>query len=266
MTKKLWNGNKLNMTQFLHKKSLLKEKDLPILMPNMTINLNHTQSSLLGTKEIMLGIMLNMTQPTQRNTLLKLKSKPKGPTTPSLNKDNTIKTSKIFTRPWLNLKDKTNCHQLQKMKLLKNTTNSTHSKLLLTTTTDCLKMSRNMIIHGKPNLSFFLTWREITLGTLTSMTKPIGKNIRARVQSPMSKVLNSKAHIQRLKTQKKVLIQRMNLWSARTMLLRHSSMLNLQMRRDLPWNKALDALEEDAIWLLKPLSKLLLVQQLTRRN
>lgn len=152
------------------------------------------------------------------------------------------------------------------MKLLKNTTNSTHYKLPLTTTTDCLKTARNMIINGKPNLSFFLTWREITLGTLMSMITPIGKNTRVRVQSPMSKVLNSKVHIQRLRTHQEVLIQRMNLSDARTMLLRHSSMLNLQMRRDLPWNKALDALEEDAIWLLKPLSKPPLVQQLTRRN
>lgn len=85
------------------------------------------------------------------------------PTVPSCNKEKINKTSK---EPWLNLRAK--CHQLLMMKLLKNTTNSTLSKLLLTTTTDCLKLAWNTIINGKPNLSFFLTLREITLGTSMS--------------------------------------------------------------------------------------------------
>ena len=112
----------------------------------------------------------------------------------SLNKD---KINKIFT---------TLC--LIMMRLLKNTTNSTLFKILSTTTTDCLNL--NTITNGKPNPLFSHTSRETTPGTSMNTITQTGSNIRALLQKPTSKVLNSKIHTQLLRTHQEELNQRMN--------------------------------------------------------
>lgn len=120
------------------------------------------------------------------------------------------------------------------MKLLKNTTESTHSKLLLTATTDWLKIEHNTTIYGKLNLSFSHMSKEITLSTSMSTITLTGMITRPIHQKPMSKVLNIKSHTQPFKILQEMANQRMNSSNAKTMRSRHSSMLNLQMRRDLP--------------------------------
>jgi len=94
--------------------------------------------------------------------------------------------------------------------LLKNTTNSTLSKLLSITSTDYPRKI-NTITSGKPNPSFSHTSKETTPGTSMNTITPTGKIIKAQAQKPTSKVLNSKSHIQPLRTHQEVLIQRMNL-------------------------------------------------------
>lgn len=191
-------------------KTYLNNQDPQILrkqlMPNTIIKVSLTLSSLHGTKEKTLGTKLNMMHPTQLNLRPKLNSKLKELITPSLNKDKIIKINKIFIKIWLNL-NRLN----QWVKLLKNTTNSILSKLPSTTSTDYLRKTKNTITPGKPNPSFSLTSKEITPGTSMNTITPTGKNIKEQAQQPTNKVLNSKTHIQRLRTHQEVLIQRMNL-------------------------------------------------------
>jgi len=97
------------------------------------------------------------------------------------------------------------------MKLLKNTTNSTLFKLLSITSTDYHRIIKNTITNGKLNPSSSHTSRETTPGTSMNTITPTGKITKAKVQKPTNKVLNSKSHIQLLRTHQEVLIQRTNL-------------------------------------------------------
>jgi hypothetical protein len=202
---------KWSPTKTYHREINLKAKER-----NTITVMNLTLTSLHTIKDKMPGIKLNMMHLTHLSSRNKLKAKPKELTMLFLNKD---KINKIFTTLWLIT-----------MILLKNTTNSTLSKLLLITLTDYLK--RNTITNGKPNpLSSHMS-RETTLGTSMNTIKQTGINIRALHQKPTSKVLSTKSHIQLLKTHQEVLIQKTNSSNARTLQLRHSSTLSHQMRRD----------------------------------